>query len=111
MTGKVLARPLRWGADKLAKRPNLNEAERNRLRITTIGACDLTKAERIKRRLALKYLRKKARRRATGCKSRADYEAKSISRGTDRLGMEHRPPRARPGMAAALRRRSGRQTS
>ena len=37
---KVMTKPLRWRADKLAVRLNLFDAERHRLRITTIGAVD-----------------------------------------------------------------------
>src|SRR6476659_3845152 len=38
LTAKVIAKPYRWKADKLAKRLNLSDAERQRLGITTIGA-------------------------------------------------------------------------
>jgi hypothetical protein len=88
-TTKVLAKPRRWRADTLAKRLNLNEAERNRLRITTIGACDMIKAERIKRRCLKARAREEQRRRAKGAQPRADYEANSISRTKpwEHLGM------------------------
>jgi hypothetical protein len=80
MTIRVLNKPLRWRADKLAMRLHLTDAERHRLRITTIGACDLILADRIARRRALKRLRKERLRRRNGAKVRADYEAQSISR-------------------------------
>jgi hypothetical protein len=48
----VIAKPRRWRADRLAMRLHLTEAERCHLRITTIGAYDLLKAERIARRVA-----------------------------------------------------------
>jgi hypothetical protein len=80
LTAKVLGKPLRWRADTLANLLHLTEAERHRLRITTIGACDLTKAERLGRRRLHARLRKQERRRAAGAKPRVDYEANSISR-------------------------------
>jgi hypothetical protein len=79
-TAKVLAKPLRWRADRLAIVLNLNEAERRRLRITTIGAVDLTKEQRKARRRARDRALKEAGRRAAGAKLRVEYEAKSISR-------------------------------
>jgi hypothetical protein len=45
-TAYVTTNPIRWRADKLATRLHLTEAERRRLRICTIGAIDVTKAER-----------------------------------------------------------------
>lgn len=80
MTAKVLAKPLRWRADKLAMRLHLTEAERHRLRITTIGACDLLKAEGQARRRLRDRLCKEARRRSAGAKLRADYEKNSVNR-------------------------------
>jgi hypothetical protein len=86
---KVLARPLRWRADKLAKRLGLNAAERARLKIVTIGACDLLKAERTARRKAKARQRDEVRRRTAGAKTRSEYEADSLSRTRpwERLGM------------------------
>jgi hypothetical protein len=57
----VIAKPLRWRADTLAKRLNLKEADRARLRITTIGAADMTKAER---EAATEARKRQAKRRA-----------------------------------------------
>jgi hypothetical protein len=76
----VTANPIRWRADTLATRLNLTEADRRRLRITTIGAVDMTKAERAKRRRERARLRKQRERRSQGAKSRTEYEANSISR-------------------------------
>jgi hypothetical protein len=89
ITAKVIAKPIRWRADKLAIRLNLNEAERQRLRITTIGAVDVDKEERHRRRQARKHLRKQLMRRARGAKPRAEYEANSITRNKpwEALGM------------------------
>jgi hypothetical protein len=80
LTGKVLAKPLRWRADKLAIRLNLHEAERQRLRITTIGAVDVDKAERLARRRIRGRQREEQRRRASSAKPRAEYEANSLTR-------------------------------
>jgi hypothetical protein len=60
----VLSKPLRWRADKLAVRLNLTDMERRRLRITTIGATDKTKAERLVERV----------------RPRVAYEATSVAR-------------------------------
>jgi hypothetical protein len=80
LISRVLANPLRWRADSLARRLNLTEAERRRLRITTIGAVDLDKAARLKRRRELSRQIKAAARQAKGAASRAYYEAQSLSR-------------------------------
>jgi hypothetical protein len=58
---RVLARPLRWKADTLAKRLGLTAVNRMRLKIKTIGAIDQTSAERAEiRRLAkIEYKRKR----------------------------------------------------
>jgi hypothetical protein len=89
LVAKVVAKPIRWRADKLGIRLNLAEAERNRLAITTIGSVEVTKAERILRRRLQARTRKQRRRRAAGAEPRADYEANSISRTKPwvRLGM------------------------
>jgi len=104
MAARVISNPLRWRADKLAKVLNLHEAERSRLRITTIGSCDLSKEERVKRRRALKRLRRRERRRASGAKPREEYEANSISRAKhwEALGMSR---------ASWVPRRKTRETS
>jgi hypothetical protein len=83
----VLAKPLRWRADKLAARLNLTEAERRRLRITTIGAVDRTKAERIADRKRRKRLIERARRRARGVRPRAEYQRSSVSRAKPWLAL------------------------
>jgi hypothetical protein len=76
----AIAKPLRWRADKLAVRLNLTAADRARLGIKTIGACDMTKAEREAARKARKRQAKREGRRAKGVKPRAEYEQQSISR-------------------------------
>jgi hypothetical protein len=88
----VLAKPLRWKADRLAKRLGLHESERNRLRITTIGAVDLDRKERLAKRKAKGRQREEARRRAVGAKPRHEYEADSVTkrRPWEALGMSRR---------------------
>jgi hypothetical protein len=76
----VLAKPLRFRADTLGARLGLREVERSRLRIRTIGAIDLTKAERLARRRDRKRVRRIGCRRAQGIRPRAVYEATSASR-------------------------------
>jgi hypothetical protein len=76
----VMARPRRWRADTLAVRLNLTEAERRRLAIRTIGAVDVTKAQRQARRLERDRLRKQQRRRNAGAKPRRCYLAAAASR-------------------------------
>jgi len=89
----VLARPIRWRADTLAQRLNLTDAERRRLRITTIGASDKTKAQRLaerkERKRAADRLRRQRNRQARGARPRPDYEATSLTRikPWERLGM------------------------
>jgi hypothetical protein len=79
-TAHVTANPIRWRADKLAIRLHLTEAERRRLRICTIGAIDVTKAERKLARKLRQRQRDRARRRARGAKPRTEYEATSVNR-------------------------------
>jgi hypothetical protein len=73
----VLAKPFRWCADKLGKRLNLTEAVRTKLRITTIGSVDMTKAEREAARKARKRADMRQRRKNAGTKSRREYLAAS----------------------------------
>ena len=80
LIGSVLAKPLRWRADTLGKRLNLTEANRSRLGITTIGAADMTNAERDAARMARKRKAKRQGRRDQGVKPRAEYEQQSLSR-------------------------------
>jgi hypothetical protein len=80
MTAKVISKPLRWRADNLAARLNLTEAERQRLRIRTIGAIDLTKEQRKARRREQDRLRRRRKLRARGAQPRGEYEANSLTR-------------------------------
>jgi hypothetical protein len=78
----VLAKPLRWKADTLAKRLGLTAIERTALGLTTIGAIDQTKeereAERRDRKRERDRLRRQHHRLAEGAKPRAQYEAQSL---------------------------------
>jgi hypothetical protein len=60
----------RMWADTLARHLHVSNAERTALRIGTIGAYDVPKAERIKRRKEKRRLAAQARRRANGSKPR-----------------------------------------
>lgn len=81
MIDYALTHPQRWTADQLAWRMRLTSADRTALGITTIGAIDLNKAARTKRRKAKDRKRLMAKRRAAGAKPRAAYLA-SIRRGS-----------------------------
>lgn len=78
---QAIAKPLRWRADKLAVRLNLTAADRARLRIRTIGAVDMTKAQR---EAASKVRKRKAeaeQRRSKGVVPRQQYEATAVGHG------------------------------
>lgn len=77
---EIMTRPQRWRADKLAWRLRLIEADRSTLKITTIGAIDMGKAERTKRRRARARMREQERRAAKGAKPRARYLASTIGK-------------------------------
>jgi hypothetical protein len=80
----AMSRKLKWTADRLAKRLNVTTAQREKLRLRTIGAADMSKAERTaqqrKRKQERDRERRRAERRAQGTKPRAAYEATSTSR-------------------------------
>jgi hypothetical protein len=80
LTTAVLINPIRWRADTIAARLKVTAAERKRLRLTTIGAIDKTKAERQAERKERKRAADRTRRRARGAQPRADYLAQSLSR-------------------------------
>jgi hypothetical protein len=69
----------RLSADELAWRIGLRWADRQRLKIRTIGAVDCNAIQRKARRKAADRASKEARRRAAGAKPRADYEAESLA--------------------------------
>jgi hypothetical protein len=80
----AVAQPMLEKADVLGLRLRLTDAERTNLRITTIGACDVTKAERQRRRKRRKRERdriKAAKKRLDkGSRPRPVYLARSLSR-------------------------------
>jgi hypothetical protein len=84
LTIDVMRSPQRYTADTLAKRLGLTAAERSKLDLRTIGAIDLPKAERKARSKDLRRQRNKAyrarKRIAKGSKTRAEYEANSLTR-------------------------------
>ena len=76
----VLAKPFRYGADKLAQRLNLTEADRRRLKVKTIGAVDMTREERKAASKRRKRAAEEQKRRKQGVKPRAAYLAESTER-------------------------------
>lgn len=98
--------------DALGHMLNLKDAERTRLGIRTIGACDVTAAQRKRRQKKKKReadrLSKCASRRANGVRPRAEYLATALTRtrpweyfGCSRRTWEKRG-KPRPGEDAAL---------
>jgi hypothetical protein len=81
---EAIRRPRLDKADPLAVRLRLTYAERSLLGITTIGACDVDKAARARRRRERKQFRERkkaaAKRLARGAKPRAVYLSQSLSR-------------------------------
>jgi hypothetical protein len=89
----VIHRPRRWRAETLGKLMGLTEAERSSLRITTIGAIDVTKAQRLAKRKERARARAKELRAERRTMTREEYlntaltktmpwEAEGISRRT-----------------------------
>lgn len=62
LISEVLECPLKWSADKLAWKLRLDDATRTRLKIKTIGAIDLSKAQRKAKRKARRAERDRLRR-------------------------------------------------
>jgi hypothetical protein len=77
LVASVTAKPLRWRADTLARCLGLTDADRTRLRITTIGCVDSTKAERAEARRERKARAKMEKRRKRGVRPRDEYLATS----------------------------------
>jgi hypothetical protein len=82
------AAPRHFKADSLAKMLRLKDAERTACGIRTIGAIDLLKAERTKRRKARHRARQKARRVAKGATPRE--QALTRTRPWEGLGISRR---------------------
>lgn len=77
---RIAQNPRRYKADTLARLLNLTMSSRTALGITTIGAVDCTRRQRLELRRERKRVYAEARRRASGAKPRAQYEAESLSR-------------------------------
>lgn len=75
----ILANPRRWKADALAWAMHLTMEERTVLGITTIGAIDLNKGARTKRRKQRDRERKAKQRRSKGMKPRKVYEQQALT--------------------------------
>ncbi|MEH2589872.1 hypothetical protein V1273_003711 [Bradyrhizobium sp. AZCC 1721] len=90
----VLAKPIRWRADTLAKRLGLTAAVRSELGITTIGAIDLLKAEREEARNARSLQRRVKKRRKRGVQPRDEWLA------------QHSKERTKPWEAEGVSRRT-----
>ena len=73
-------KPRRLHADRIAKMLRVTDAERTALKLTTIGACDVSKAERLRRRRERHRAAQQATRRARGVVPRDQYLADSFSR-------------------------------
>lgn len=73
-------KPLRWKADKLAWKLHITAAERTELGLRTIGAIDQSTAQRLELATKRRRLSEEARRRNSGAKPRAEYEAHSLAK-------------------------------
>jgi hypothetical protein len=71
----IIAHPRRFKADTLAAKLNLTAADRARWKITTIGAIDLLREQRVAARRQRDRQRKISNRRARGVQRRAEWEA------------------------------------
>jgi|APCry1669192522_1035417.scaffolds.fasta_scaffold01010_4 hypothetical protein len=77
---RIASKPRRYKADTLARLFNLTMWDRTALGITTIGAVDCNRQQRLELRRQKKRAYAEVRRRASGAKPRAQYEAESLSR-------------------------------
>jgi hypothetical protein len=80
MAEHAIMHPRKYMADTLAEKLGVTEALRAHLGFTTIGASDLTRAERNKARRKRKTDAERDRRRRNGAVPRAQYRANSLSR-------------------------------
>lgn len=92
ITGDAMERTSRQTAAQLGWRIKLTSDERAMLRIRTIRAAGQTDEDIAADRKERDRERKAAERRAAGCKTRADYEAESLSqtRPWERFGISRR---------------------
>ena len=75
----IIARPWKFTADTLGWRLQLSQVERQSLAITTIGAFDLDKAQRVQLRKVRRAAAESSRRRRKGAIPREHYEEASLS--------------------------------
>ena len=99
LAAKVMAKPAKFTADRLAWRLGLKAAERAALKITTIGAVDLSKAERLalrkeKRRAADRA--RWARKRSGKPRGRPKLNLRPAGTLASIAGRRINPPRSRP---------------
>lgn len=96
LADKVIAKPCKYQADTLAELLGVTDAKRTEFGFTTIGAIDVTKAERAERRKErwrTNSAKLRVRQRiAKGGPTRAEYEAKSASKAKpwESMGMSRR---------------------
>lgn len=64
LIANATSKPIHWSADKLAWKIRLTDAQRTKLKITTIGAIDVSREQRAERRRKAKAERERARRAA-----------------------------------------------
>ncbi|MCK1707622.1 MULTISPECIES: hypothetical protein [unclassified Bradyrhizobium] len=81
LVAAALAKPLRYRADTMGKLVRLTWAERKKLKIGTIWAFDITRAEAAAEIALIKRKARRDRRRAKGVKPRHEYEAAAIGHG------------------------------
>lgn len=77
---RVFRKPILFKPDTLAAKLGLRYARRQRLKIRTIGATDVTAEERKEIRTEKARSRKAAARRAAGCMTREEYEKGSLNK-------------------------------
>jgi hypothetical protein len=110
---RVAAKPRKWTADMLAWRLRLSMVERTELRITTIGAFDVSKAEREVERKQRRKEAERARRakRSTGrargrpkikCVASRDSSVVGHAFSADAGGSAREPPDKGPDGAASI---------
>lgn len=88
---ETIEKPKRWKAHTLGWALKLNAADRKTLRLTTIGAADLSPAQRRANRRSESRIRTECHRRAKGAKPRAEYlAAVKADKPWERLGISRR---------------------
>jgi hypothetical protein len=106
---QIEAFPRKWRSEKLGQLLRVTGAEWRVLRLRTIAPIDMTKEERRAFSRALYQQRRQAKRKADGVKSRAEYEARSLSRSKpwEAEGISRRTWERRQKSSKATCRKSG----